>query len=125
MDLEVTYNNGEIIKVGDEVRIIKLTDDSGDATTLYGVEPQLNAWVEVVYLEEFTGVVTFNKKTLMYVIKGKYTEIALSTVIRYDMWVNSFERVDDDQVEEICKEFNIKDTEFETLINFIEKINTK
>lgn len=122
MDLNLKDINGVELKLGDPVRILKITDDSGSAVHLYGVESQLDGWIENVYIEEFEGVIKYDEITMMIVISGNYTNIPLSPIVRYDIWNQRFDCVNIENKEEVVKEFNIG-YEYDDLINFIEKIH--
>jgi len=119
--LNLTDIHGMKLKLGDTIRIIKITDDSGSASTLFGVEPHLDGWVSCVYPETFEGVITYDQLKMMVVIKGKYNEIPLSPFVRYEIWNDKFDQCDDDVMEEIQKELNIN-VGYGNLIDYIKKI---
>lgn len=115
-------NNNRPIQLGDKVRILKMVDDSDTAVNIYGVEPQLNGWVSNVYFEEFEGEVIFNKELLMYMIEGKKTSIPLSPVIRFNSGNGLIDQLESDAQKELQKELGLKDSNYETFIDYIEKI---
>lgn len=111
------------LKLGDKVRIIKLTNDSASSTDLYGVEPHLNSWINIYYLEPFEGVVEFDTETLMIVVKGSYTKIPLSPSIRFNLYTNDFEEhITLDQLNEIKEELGVVGMDLESIIDYVIKI---
>ena len=122
MEIKIKDVLGKKVSLGDKVRILKITDDSGSATDLYGVEPQLNGWVDIVYIESFEGVIYYDEEKLMIVIKGDRRSIPLSSYIRYDIWNDVFDRVKSEDLEEIVKEYDLKDKDYETIINYLIKL---
>jgi hypothetical protein len=122
MELYLRDRNEVPLKLGDKVRILKFTNDSGNATELFGVENQLNAWVNMVYLESFEGEITFDLETYMVVIKGKYTHLPLSEDIRHQCWEGLYDMLVDEDLYNIQEEFKLPDTKLITLVNYIEKI---
>ena len=107
------------VKLGDKVQILKITDDSGSASDMYGVESHLNAWVEIIYIEPFEGIVTFDGDKLMVVIKGKNRSIALSKDIRYDIWNDMFDRIDKKEMKEVVTDLGLVNSEYETIIDYL------
>ena len=122
MNIKIKDINNNPIKLGDKVQILKITDDSGNAADLYGVESHLNAWVDIVYIELFEGIITYDEDKLMVVIKGKRRSIPLSNHIRYDIWSDTFDRVDKKDLKEIVKDYDLKNHEYETIIEYIVKL---
>lgn len=118
LDITLPHN----LCVGDRVRILKLTNDSGNATDLFGVEEQLSGWVNCYYFEEFEGVVEFDLNTLMIVVRGKFTKIPLSTDTRYNLYINDYEyNIKKEELETIKNEFNLKDYELATIVDYVVK----
>lgn len=121
MKLNLKDKDGIKIKLGDTIRIIKITDDSGNASNLFGVEPQLDGWVSCVYPETFEGIITYSQLKMMVVIKGKYNEIPLSPYIRYEIWAGKFDECDDDVLMEMRKKLKIN-IGYGNMIDYIKKI---
>ena len=96
--------NGQEVTVGDVVEIIVISDDSGNATDLYGVEPHLNVWVEIVYLEAVTGDVIFCPELLMAVVQVGKKKIPLSPYLRSHHIEQNFIRINEDDIENFCEE---------------------
>lgn len=44
MNINIKDRNNNPINLGDEVEILKITNDSGLASDLYGVEPEMDGW---------------------------------------------------------------------------------
>lgn len=125
MKLDLKDNNGLKIEVGDEVTILLINDDSGNATDLYGVEPQLNAWVDIIYVDSFTGIVEFCKDRLMFVIKHKNKVVPLSTYIRYGINNSNYDALthsnDETELKELAKEYNLSEFTPESITDYIIK----
>lgn len=119
---ELKDSKGNLLTIGDKVRILKFTDDSGEATDMYGVEPQLNAWVEIIYIEDFEGIITYNLDKMMVVIKNKNREIPLASYIRDVLWDNMYDRIPPKDLEEIKNEYDLPDIKYETIIDYIVKL---
>ena len=111
------------INLGDKVQILKITDDSGHATDLYGVESHLNSWVEIIYIEPFEGIVTFDENKLMIVIKNDRKSLPLSSNIRYNIFNESFHRIQGNEFNNIVNEFKLPDNKYETFIKYLKKIS--
>jgi hypothetical protein len=122
MELELKDKDGQSLRLGDMVRVLKLTDDSGNATDLYGVEPQLNGWVDILYIEPFEGIITFDHKKLMVVIKGKCNNLPLSDFIRYNIWNDIYDRLSKEDLEIAKEEFGLENTDYETIIDYLVKL---
>jgi hypothetical protein len=122
MKINLKDNNNNILNVGDKVQILKITDDSGNASDLFGVEPELNGWVNLVYIELFKGIITFDEDKLMVVIKGDRRSLPLSNSIRYNIWNDIFQLIDKQSLKDIIKEYNLCDIEYDTIINYLIKI---
>ena len=119
IDFKLPYN----LKLGDKVKILKLTNDSGNATDLFGVEAHLNAWISNYYFEEIEGTVEFNKDKLMVVVRSKYTELPLSPDIRYTLFCNDFENeITKSDLDELKEEFDLKDTTLDAIIDYVKII---
>ena len=113
---------GNTIELGDKVRVLKITDDSGTATDLFGVEPQLDSWLTVVYIEPLEGIVTYDSSKLMVVIKSKSTSLPLSSYIRHSIYYQAFEQISNKEVKEFAEELNLPNCDYDTIINYIKKI---
>ena len=122
MKINLKDNNNNILNIGDKVQILKITDDSGNASDLFGVEPELNGWVNLVYIELFKGIITFDEDKLMVVIKGDRRSLPLSNSIRYNIWNDIFQLIDKQSLKDIIKEYNLCDIEYDTIINYLIKI---
>ena len=119
------YNiNDTLVKLGDTVSILWIADDSGNAVDIFGVEPQLNGWVRLAYIEEITGVVEFDNELLMVVVKTKHRTYPLSQKLRYNSNVEKFELLDAEDLEEAKDEFELSEVTVESITNYI-KINSK
>lgn len=122
MNIKIKDRNSNPIKLGDKVQVFKITDDSGNATDLYGVEPHLNGWVDIVYIESFEGVIVYDEEKLMIVIKGERRSLPLSNVIRYNIWNDIFDRVTKDSLKDIVKDYDLPNDEYETIIDYLVKL---
>jgi hypothetical protein len=122
MNFEIKDQNNNSITLGDKVKILKITDDSGSAVDLYDVEPQLDGWVDIVYIEQFEGVITFDEENLMIMIKGKSTSLPLSNNIRHNMWNNTFDRVKNDDLKEIVNYYDLPNEKYESVIDYLVKL---
>jgi hypothetical protein len=122
MNIKIKDRNNNSIKLGDKVQVLKITDDSGNATDLYGVEPQLNAWIDIVYIESFEGIITYDEEKLMIVIKGERRSLPLSNYIRYNIWNDAFERVSKEDLNEIVKDYDLANGKYETIIDYLVKL---
>jgi len=122
MNIKIKDRNNNSIGLGDKVQILKITDDSGNATDLYGVEPQLNGWVDIVYIESFEGVITYDEEKLMIVIKGERRSLPLSNYIRYNIWNDTFDRVNKKDLDEVVKDYDLPNNEYETIIDYLVKL---
>ena len=120
---EIIDIEGKSINLGDKVQILKITDDSGHATDLYGVESHLNSWVEIIYIEPFEGVVTFDEDKLMVVIKNDRKSLPLSSNIRYNIFNDSFHRIQGNELHEIVDEFKLPNDKYETFINYLKVVS--
>ncbi len=121
LKIKLKDSNGGTLNLGDNVRVLKITDDSGSATELFGVEPHLDGWVECVYIEEFEGVISFDEDKLMVVIKGKNKSIPLSDHIRYNLGEANFDRVPKEDLEGIVKDYSLQDGSYEAVVNYLVK----
>lgn len=127
----IISKSGRPIVIGDQVRILRICDDSGMACDLYGVEPQLNGFVEILYVEDFEGCVEFDLDRLMIVVNNGKTKIPLSSQIRYDMYDNVFDRLNEiedlTENELIVKYYPLDEinrvVELDVMMNYIEVIN--
>lgn len=119
MKINIKDINGNSINLGDEVEILKITDESGSATDLFGVEPHLNSWIDIVYVEAFRGVVAYDEEKLMVVIKGKSRSIPLSNYVRYNIWLQAFDMVKKEDLKQIVKDYDLPDGEYETIVDYI------
>lgn len=108
--------------LGDKVRIIKFTDDSGSASDLYGVDAMFGGYVSNVYLEEFIGIIAYDTDKMMMVIENRYTSIPLSKTIRYNMWNELYEHLEKETLVDIKKDFKLANTEYETILDYIELV---
>ena len=122
MNIKLKDRNNKSLNIGDQVQILKITDDSGNASDLFGVEPQLNGWVDIVYIEPFNGTITYDDEKLMIIIKGERRSLPLSNYIRYNIWNDTFDRVSNEDLQNIKKDFNLPNTEYETIINYLVKL---
>ena len=122
MNIKIKDRNNNSLNLGEKVQVLKITDDSGNATDLYGVEPHLNGWVDIVYIESFEGVITYDEEKLMIVIKGERRSLPLSNYIRYNIWNDIFDRVSKEDLEEIVKDYDLPNNEYETIINYLVKL---
>ncbi len=122
MEINEIKINNESVKIGDRIRILKFTDDSGQASDLYGVESHLNAWVEILYVEPFEGVVTYDDRKMMFVIKGDRRSIPLSSDIRYDIWNDLFDRLSSDDKKSIIEDYELPSDDYDSIINYLVKL---
>lgn len=122
MKLKIKDIKGNTLKIGDTVRILKFTDDSGEASDIYGVEPQLSAWVEILYIEPFEGKIFYDEDKMMMVIKNKSTSLPLSKSIRYEIYISLFDKLEDVYLKETKLEYNLPDEEYESIIDYIVKL---
>lgn len=120
--IKLKDRNGETLNIGDRVQILKVSDDSGNATDLFGMEIQLNSWVDLIYLETFEGIITYNEDKMLVEIKGDRTSIPLSSHIRYNIWNNLYDMIEGEDLKNIMEEFHLPNMEYEAIINYIMKI---
>lgn len=123
MNISLKTNKGEEIKLGDKIELLRFCDDSGTACDLYGVEPQLDGWINVSYIENYQGEVIFCEEKMMVVVRCKNVDIPLSKEIRYNMYLNIYENIIQEEDLKISKEENnLIDIEYETFIEFLVKL---
>lgn len=119
MKIKVKDINEIPVKLGDRVEVLKITDESGSATSLYGVEPHLDGWVSIFYIEPFEGVVTFCEEKLMVVIRDGKKEVPLSNSIRYESSLNIFECLSEEDIQEVVKDYNLEGDDLEDIIDYL------
>lgn len=123
MEFALMDMNDNPLKLGDTVEILKITNDSGMASQLFDVEPQLDGWVEQVYIEEFRGVITYDTDLMMIRIESKRTGVPLSKTIRFYMFNELFQNVDQESLEEIKKDYEINELTCKSMVDYIVKID--
>jgi hypothetical protein len=111
MKLNIKDNKGIELNFGDKVSILHIFDDSGRAVDLYGVEPQLDAWIEDVYLDVVEGELIFDHELMMVMIKTRNRKFPFSPLLRYEFVLQQFERLDLKEQSLILKEENVIDCE--------------
>ena len=126
IDLNFLDTNNVHIKIGSTVTINIIQDDSGYASDLFGVEPQLNAWVSCIYPDKFTGVVKFDRQLLQVVIEAgdKSVKIPLSESLRHIMYYNRWECMHNDNDKEalsLLEQSGFKD-DYDGFVNYIEVV---
>ena len=119
--MEINIEN-KLFKIGDKVRIIKITDESSRAVDLYGVEPQLDWWVSSVYIESFEGVIHYCKENLMIMIKGVRTSLPLSPSVRHRMYYEKYELIEKNDLAEAKEEMKLENTDYDYLMYYIQKL---
>lgn len=124
MELNIKDNKGALVKLGEKVRILFIQDDSGRAIDIYGVEPQLDGWVEQVYIEPLEGIVTFDESLMtIMVVSDKGRKVPLSKKLRSYSVIERFERLDHVEESKIMNDdFGLEEITEEIILNYLVKL---